>query len=215
MAVSTTPPATTPQSNGPISAAALLGSAAKKPKGKSHLVYTGEDGREAAARWLKLHAMKEETERELDLARDQVLGLVRPWHEETCARRRAHEPTVVIETKDGTARVSFQDRYTKLPLEREEELRRGLGDRYEGFFKRGVSLKVKKEVAEDPARLEQLVVALAESIGADNFASLFEVEQSLIPNTAFTETKCQLPPETRAALTAAGVKQIVAVAAKD
>jgi hypothetical protein len=69
-------------------------------------------------------------------------------------------------------------------------------------------------VAEDPARLEQLVVALAESIGADNFASLFEVEQSLIPNTAFTETSCQLPPETRTALAAAGVKQIVAMAAK-
>jgi hypothetical protein len=214
MAISSTTPAPAPPSNGVMSAAALLGAAAKKPKGNSHLVYTGEDGREAAARWLKLHTTKEETERELELARDQVLGVVRPWHEETCARRRAHEPTVVIETKDGTARVSFQDRYTKLPIECEEELRRILGDRYEGLFKRGVSLKVKKEVAEDPARLEQLVVALAESIGAENFASLFEVEQCLIPNTAFTETKCQLPADTRTALAAAGVKQIVAMAAK-
>jgi hypothetical protein len=213
MAASTTP-ATAPQSNGAISAAALLGSAAKKLKGNSHLVYTGEDGREAAARWLKLHATKEETERELDLARDQVLEVVCPWHDEACARWRAHEPTVVIETKDGTARVSFQHRYTKLPLEREEELRRVLGDSYEGFFKRGVSLKVKKEIAEDPARLEQLVVALAESIGAENFASLFEVEQCLIPTKAFTETRCQLQPETRAALAAAGVKEIVAMAAK-
>jgi hypothetical protein len=211
MAVSTTP-TTAPQ--GAVSAAALLGAAAKKPKNDSHLVYTGEDGREAAARWLKLQATQKETERELELARDQVLGVVAPWHEETCARRKAHEPTVVIETKEGTARVSFQDRYSKLPIEREEELRRVLGNSYDGFFKRGVSLKVKKEVAEDPARLEQLVLALAESIGAENFASLFEVEQCLIPTTAFTETKCQLPPETRVAVAAAGVKQIVAMASK-
>jgi hypothetical protein len=214
MALSTTP-ATTPQSNGAVSAAALLKAAAKKPTSDSHLAYTGEDGREAAARWLKLHATKQETERKLELVRDEVLGIVAPWHEETCARRRAHESTVVIETKDGTARVSFQDRYSKLPIGCEEKLRQVLGAAFDSFFKRGVSLKVKKQVAEDPVRLEQLVVALAESIGADNFASLFEVEESLIPNTAFTETKCQLPPETRAALTAAGVKQIVAMAAKD
>jgi hypothetical protein len=214
MSASTVPQSAPQSKNGAVSAAALLGAAGKKPKGSSHLVYTGDDGREAAARWLKLHATQKETERELELARDQVLGIVAPWHEETCARRRAHESTVVIETKDGTARVSFQDRYSKLPIDREEQLRQVLGAGFDSFFKRGVSLKVKKEVAEDPARLEQLVVVLAESIGADNFASLFEVEQSLIPNTAFTETKCQLPPETRAALAAAGVKQIVAMAAK-
>jgi hypothetical protein len=36
-------------------------------------------------------------------------------------------------------------------------------------------------VAENPAQLEQMVMALAEALGADNFASLFEVEQTLAP----------------------------------
>jgi hypothetical protein len=214
-ALSTIPPSAPQAKSGAVSAAALLGAATKKPaKGNGHLVYAGDAGRDAAARWLQLHAQFEETERELGLARDQVLDVVRPWHEDACARRRAHEPTVVVETNAGAVRVSFQHRYTKLPVEREAELRQVLGDRYEGFFKRSVSLKIKKEIAEDPTALEQLVVALAESIGADNFASLFEVEQTLIPTKAFTETNCQLPAETRAALAAAGVKQIVAMAAK-
>lgn len=89
-----------------------------------------------------------------------------------------------------------------------------LGEDFERYIKRTVSLKVRKEIAEDPTRLEAMVITLAEAMGAENFASLFEVEQSLSPTKAFTETNCQLPPETRTALQAAGVKQIVAFAAK-
>jgi predicted ArsR family transcriptional regulator len=119
-----------------------------------------------------------------------------------------------VETPTGALRVSFQHRYAKLALDREEHLRQVLGDDFDRLFKRTVSLKVKKEVAEDPAQLEQMVMALAEALGADNFASLFEVEQTLTPTKVFTETSCQLPPETRAALNLAGVRQIVALAAK-
>jgi len=121
---------------------------------------------------------------------------------------------VEIITPAETVRVSFQHRYIKLPLDREAALRDAVSGDFERFFKRSVSLKVKKEVAEDLARLEQMVLALAESIGAENFAALFEVEQSLTPTKAFTETSFQLPPETRATLHAAGVKQVVAMAAK-
>lgn len=192
----------------------LLAGATKKGKASSHLVYTEEAGREAAGRWLQLNAQLTETERELGLARDKVLDVIRPWHEETCARRRAHESTVVVETPEGAMRVSFQHRYTKLALDREEHLRNLLADDYDRYFKRTVSLKVKKEVAEDPTRLEQMVLALAETLGAENFASLFDVEQSLTPTKAFTETSYALLAETRAALTMVGVRQIVALAAK-
>ena len=121
---------------------------------------------------------------------------------------------MVVETPAGALRVSFQHRYAKLGLDREEHLRQVLGEDFERYFKRTVSLKVKKDVAEDPERLDAMVLALAETLGAENFASLFEVEQSLAPTKAYTETSCQLPPETRAALNLAGVRQIVALAAK-
>ena len=38
-------------------------------------------------------------------------------------------------------------------------------DDYERYFKRTVSIKVKKEVAEDSAQLEQMVLTLAEALG--------------------------------------------------
>jgi hypothetical protein len=53
--------------------------------------------------------------------------------------------------------VSFQHRYTKLALDREEHLRQLLGEDFEPYFKRTVSLKVKKDVAEDPERLDAMV----------------------------------------------------------
>jgi hypothetical protein len=74
--------------------------------------------------------------------------------------------------------------------------------------------QVKKEVAEDPERLGQMVLTLAEALGAETFASLFDVEQSLTPTKAYTESSCQLPAQTRAALNLTGVRQIVALAAK-
>jgi hypothetical protein len=89
-----------------------------------------------------------------------------------------------------------------------------LGDDFDRYFKRAVSLKVKKEVAEDPVQLETMVVALAEALGADNFATYFEVEQSLTPTKTYTEANWQFSLETRAALRLAGVRQIVALAAK-
>ena len=58
------------------------------------------------------------------------------------------------------------------------------------------------------------MLALAKTLGAENFAAMFEVEQTLAPTKVFTESSWQLSPETRAALTAAGIKQVVAMAAK-
>src|SRR5262245_20803854 len=111
-----------------VSATDLLAGAAKKGKSSNHLVYVGEVGREAAAHWLDLNGKFAETERELNLARDRVLDVTRPWHEDTRAKRKAHESTVVVETPTGALRVSFQHRYTKLALDREEHLRRLFGD---------------------------------------------------------------------------------------
>ena len=115
--------------------------------------------------------------------RDTILGVVTPWHEETCARRRAHESTVEISTSAGTVRVSFQHRYGKLPLDREAGLRAAVNDDFDRYFKRSVSLKVKKEVAEDPTRLEQMVLALAESIGAANLSVQRIGERKSLPVT--------------------------------
>jgi hypothetical protein len=53
-----------------------------------------------------------------------------------------------------------------------------------------------------------------EALGAENFASLFDVEQSLSPTKSYTESSCQFPSATRVQLSLIGVRQIVAIAAK-
>jgi len=100
-----------------LSAADLLADAAKKDRASSHLVYSENAGQELVIRWLELNSKLAETERDLGLARDQVLDVIRSWHEETCTRRRAHGSTVVVDTPTGSARVSFQHRYVKLALD--------------------------------------------------------------------------------------------------
>ena len=132
----------TAQQDKPSAATLLAG--ATKSKTTNHLVYPGEAGRESASRWLELNTQLAETERELALVRDQVLEVVRPWYEETCARRRAHDSTVVVESPAGSLRISFQHRYTKLPAEREPELRSALGDDFDRFMKPMCSLKLRK-----------------------------------------------------------------------
>ena len=195
------------------SAASLLSAAKKPAKGSSsHMTYTGDPGREVAARWLALNAKVAETERELGLARDQLIEIIRPWHSAACAHRRQHESTVVVDSPAGGVRVSFQHRYARIPLDQEVHLQALVAAEYKRFFRRTCSLKVRKEIADDPATLDAIVEALGEALGADKFALVFEVDQSLIPTKAYTETSCQLPAETRAGLSLAGVRQIVAVA---
>ena len=190
----------------------ILASAEKKSsKASSHLNYPSQ--LETAAQWLKLHAQYEEAERELRLLRDQILAIVRPWHEETCAKKKAHEATVVVPSPAGNLRVSFQHRYSTIPLSKKEELTNILNGQFDQFFKKSVSVGVKKEIAEDPDKLEQMVMALIEMVGEDNFNQFFETTRSLVPTKTFTESCCQLPAETKQALLAAGVKQIVAFAA--
>src|SRR5262245_65990320 len=100
-------PACAPQAK---SAADLLAGATKKGKSSNHLVYVGEVGCEAAAHWLDLNDKLAETERELALARDRVLDVIRPWHEDTCAKRKAHESAVVVATPTVALHASFQHR---------------------------------------------------------------------------------------------------------
>ena len=88
-------------------------------------------------------------------------------------------------------------------------MRAALHGDYDRLVKRNVGIKVKKEVAEDPDKLEKLVLTLAEALG-DQFAETFEVEQFLSPTDLFTQTSYQFSDETRTALEAAGVKQVTA-----
>src|SRR5262249_26521708 len=133
-----------------VCAASLLASAAKKSgKPTSHWSYPGEAGKEQAQQWLQTKAEIDECERKLSLLRDQIMAVVRPWYDETCAKRKTHEATVVIDTPTDTLRISFQHRYYTVPAEREEAVREALGHDYDRFMRKVTGLKIKKEITDD------------------------------------------------------------------
>jgi len=114
----------------------------------------------------------------------------------------------------GTVRVSFQHRYGKLPLDREAGLRAAVNDDFETLLQALGVAEVKKEVAEDPTRLEHMVLALAKDARCRELRGDVRGRANrLAPTKVFTESSWQLTPETRAALATAGIKQVVAMAA--
>jgi len=194
-------------------ASSLLKAAAKgKAASKSdHLHYDG-DLAETAGRLLALTRRRDEIEREIGVLRDQVRGVVDPWYQET-VRTAAYQATVKVPAgKEGTLRISYQHRYGKIPGEREESLRQVVGDNYDRYFAPAASVKLRKEVTDDPELLAQTVELLAAALG-DDFARVFEAEQVIVPTRTFTERRwSDLTSEQNAALGLAGVYQIVAIA---
>jgi hypothetical protein len=185
----------------------LLKAAAKaSSKKKDGLDYAGE--LPGSAELLRALRQRDELEREIDLLRESVRRTLEPWYREQLVSR-GYETTV----RAAGLRLSFQHRYAKLPADREEPLRGIVNGSFERFFKPVSSLRVRKEIAEDPERLDAVVLDLANTLGAERFAEVFECEQTLTPTRVFTERRyLDLTPEQNAALELAGVRQIVSFA---
>jgi len=186
---------------------ALLDSAQKKQESDA-LVYAAEHGRPEAEKLLKLEAQKGEIERELAQLKDFLVRALRPFHVAECLRRKEYNACVLVPTAQGTAQVLFQHRWTKIPAAKEAELRALLGADYDRCFRPAVSLAVKKEIAEDPAKLDAVISELA-ALAGPRFAEWFEADRALAPTRNFTEAVAlTIDQATKDKL---GLKQIVPV----
>lgn len=189
-----------------MNVAELLDSATTSKAGakRAHLEYPGDST--AAELWLQLTDQLQELEREAKLLRETVLAEVSAWHADVCQRQRQYHPTVTI----GKLMLSFQNRYKALAASKEAELRDAVGSRFDEYFVKQVSLRVKKAIAGDHAMLSQVITQLVQMVGRENFLSWFEVEQSLAPTTAFTHN-VSFTAAQREKLAAAGVEQVVSM----
>jgi hypothetical protein len=188
----------------------ILDAAKKKPgkKAAGGLVY--DQHRPEAEHYLRLLRLQDELEREMSLVRDSLVRAIVPWHQEQCAKRKDYETTVHIPTEDGTLTITFKNQWGKIHATRQAELEAALGQRFAAAFKNVVALKVSKDL--DEAKLEQLVLDLAEALGVDRFAASFEAERTLVPTEQFTKAiAITMDADTRQQL---GLKQVVAVGQK-
>jgi hypothetical protein len=198
----------------PAKTAAQLLQAAAQPSSRLHRLspfdYDG-DLQALAGQIIELTRHKAELERTLGLAHDDIRRTLDPWYRDRLGRHGYEASVRVPAGPHGFLRVSYQHRYLKLPQAKADLLQELLGARFEQFFHVAVALKVRKEVAEDPPRLAQVVVQLGALLG-DDFARIFEAEQTLLPTRAFTEQRYrQWDAALNERLEAAGVHQVVAM----
>lgn len=186
---------------------------AKAKKGKAAaLVCTEEFAQELAQKYLQAVQRLDELEREAELHKGYLTELLQPWHQEQCLRRKDYEPSVHVPTPAGTVQVTFKNQWSKIPIAQQADLQAALGDRFAAAFKEAVALKVKKEVADDPERLDLLIQDLARALGPDRFVECFEAERTLCPTEHFTKAiALSMDSQARQKM---GLKQTVAVSKK-
>ena len=187
--------------------ASAKSTAKKRPEGFEF----GPGLEELAGKFLSLNRQKAELERELGLARDQILREVGPRYQDLLRTKNYEASIRVPAADDGVLRVTFQHRYLKLPSSKAQELQSVVGDRYDDCFRPGATVKVRKEIADDPDQLGKVVMQLAEALG-DQFAKIFEAEQVLLPTRTFTEQRYRFFDDAaNERLESAGVKSVVVV----
>lgn len=86
--------------------------------------------------------------------------------------------------------VSYQDKFSDLPIEAEGELRRALGDRFNACFeqKRSISMKITDD---------ETVRMLVEKLGQEVFSKIFEIKISLATKDDMDRRQFELPSAAR------------------
>lgn len=202
----------------PKSVSDLLKSAATKRAGPakrpSGFLYDGDPLAPADV----LHKMRvaEEAESESKLGKSCLRAIIDPWYAEQI-RTQSYQATVRIicgVREDGSTdelRISYQHRWSKVPMDRDPAIRSIVGDdRFDQFFQKQCGFKIRKEISEDPERLTRVVAQMMEGTIAENFASYFEYEEFLYPTRMCTEQRWrELTAEQNAGLESQGLRQVV------
>lgn len=127
---------------------------------------------------------------DLELSEEELLNEVTPVYVERL--RDSYLTSARISEGDTEATVSWKDAYSKIPIDKIDEIKGLVGEKYDEFFKEVNEIVVKDDVASNPNLLEELIKA----VGPDTFSKYFDVGQHVKPTTRFTEERHRtLSPE--------------------
>jgi hypothetical protein len=127
---------------------------------------------------------------DLELSEEELLGEVTPQYTSKLKERYVNSARVIEEDVEAT--ISWKDAYSKIPIEKSDEIKKLTGDKFSEYFKEVNEIVVREDVASNPKLLEELV----EAVGPDTFSKFFDVEQHVRPTTRFTEERHRtLSPE--------------------
>jgi hypothetical protein len=120
---------------------------------------------------------------DLELSEEELLQEVTPAY--VTKLKETYVTSAKISEGDIEATISWKDAYSKVPIEKAEEIRELTGEKFEDYFKEINEIVVKEDVAANPELLEELIKA----VGPDTFSKYFNVAQHIKPTTRFTEER--------------------------
>lgn len=127
---------------------------------------------------------------ELELSEEELLSHVKPEYQKTLKERFVNSARLAEGEVEAT--VSWKDAYTKVPSEKETEIRDLVGNKYDDYFKTVNEIVVKEDVASNERLLEELIAA----VGPETFGKFFDVAQHVKPTSRFTQERYrELSPE--------------------
>lgn len=172
---------------------ALVAAAAKKPTTKAKkkgtpIVEVKDPAVLKALESWKEHKQKEKTAKSnRELAEAILLPVCMEARRELIQRDGAHTSSVKV---NGEVTLKTNKRYSKVPTESAAELEEVFGeDGYERLFHVHTDIKLSERAAQDPEVLQKLI----EAVGAENFQSIFDVEQYIAPNDILVTERDLVP----------------------
>ena len=173
----------------------LAGMNAKTPgkKGKSKVpVVTGFEplADEVAAKKQQF----KQAETELAVAESQLLEHARAKYEQRAKAGDYSASLTFTGAKTPGVRVSFSDRFNKIPVESKERLVEAAGERYSQLFDESRVLTLRKT---DDAS----ILHLLKTLGQETFQEFFEVKLEIKPKSGFAQRQFELPDDVRGVVT--------------
>lgn len=132
-------------------------------------------------RWRELHQLG----RQVAAEKDEIEAQIRPVAEDTrqshCQSKGDVVNTVILETPDGSVRVTNQNRYRAIDPKVMPELKAVFGDETSKLVKSKLRIRFTEEGLKDETLLQKIV----EAVGEENLAKYFDIREELSPTDEF------------------------------
>lgn len=170
----------------------------KKSSSKVPIVKVNPNLLAIARRVRELREEMDSAKSMFDLASEDLISSVSSQRSELL--KGGYSSALRIPLDDGEVNVVWTDKYSKIPESQGGLIGQVVGSKYDNYFETKIEIKVKDVSTES-------LTELIEAVGADRFASFFEVEKYVKPTTKFTQESCFLPKKQQEKLAELGVKQ--------
>ncbi len=168
--------------NSPLDVDQLLAQAAqaKKPaKGKSKApVAELKTLEKPIAQWLKAKQDKANAEAAMTDAEKDIIPAALGARKEACRAAGKFDSSIVV---NGALQVSWQNKYSNIPLEEKPTLDKAFGDDVDKYFTKTTEIKLTEKAVNDPETVRKII----EAVGIEKFKEVLEVKQVYKPTEAF------------------------------